>query len=493
MNHARRDLSPMGADARAPRVGIGAEWRLIETGGFPMTSSRFQSVLAGRLRTFAAVVLGVVAVALLATWLMPAQYTAKAQVFVQARTSATVPAISNHVANEADLVRSERVSIAALRMLGLQSDAALKKRWLEETGGRGDFESWAGEQLARKLDVRPARDSNILTIAYTERDPQRAAAAANAFVNAYLETSSQIREEGVAQSSASFERGTRQLKDALATAEAKLAAYQRDHSLTSTDEKLDADSVRLSELNAQLVAAQAAAATAAGRERQAGSGRSATDEVLKDPLVTVMSAELARQEAHLEELRQRMGSANPALAEQQKIVDTWRSRVGGATRRASSSAAAEARIAADRVAAIQAATDAQRAKVLGGKSARDQAARLQQDVELARRSYDAAVLRMNESGWDSSASRGSASVVRAATAPSEASFPRPMVNVIAALVIGLIAGVAAAFWRESRDRRLRLVEDVTELLDQPVLATLSANSTHRIHRTVQERLQWSNA
>ncbi|MEJ6022108.1 GNVR domain-containing protein [Ramlibacter sp. PS4R-6] len=438
-----------------------------------MTWARFQAVLAGRFTTFVVVLSGIVGLAAAATLFMPAQYTARAQVLVQARTSAAVPAMANHVANEADLVRSERVSVAALRLLGLQADPAMKARWQEDTGGRGDFESWAGEQLLRRLDVRPARESNILTVAYSAADPARAAATANAFVQAYLGTSTQIREEGVAQTSASFEPGTRQLQDAVTTAEAQLAAYQREHGITTTDDKLDADNIRLAELNAQYVVAQMAAATATGRERQAGSGRGATDEVLKDPLVTMMSAELVRQEARLEELRPGMGSAHPRLIEQQKIVDTWRSRVGGATRRASSSAAAESRIAAERVKSIQAAMDAQRAKVLGGKSARDEAARLQRGVDLARRAYDGAILRMNESGWDSSAARGSASIVRAASVPAKPSFPRPIVNLVAALVVGLIAGIAAAFWREARDRRLRLPDDVMQLLDRPLLGVLS--------------------
>jgi uncharacterized protein involved in exopolysaccharide biosynthesis len=442
-----------------------------------MTLSRFRTVLSGRRGAFLGVLAAFVGAAMFITWLLPARYTATAQVFVQARATAGMPPPTNHAANEAELVRSERVAIAAMKLLGLQSDPRLRELWQHETHGLGDFETWAGEKLARRLDVRPARDSGILMIAYSAEDPKVAAATANAFLAAYLQTSTQIREDSVAQSSGSFERGTSLLREAVTAAEAKLAAYQGEHGLTSTDEKLDADSIRLSELNAQLVAAQSAAATAAGRERQAGSGRNATDEVLKDPLVTVMSAELVRQEARLAELRSRMGSANPALQEQEKIVGTWRSRVGGATRRASSSAVAESRIAAERVSGIQAALDAQRAKVLGGKSARDQALRLQREVELARRAYDASVLRMNESGWDSGASRGSASVMREATVPARPSFPRPLVNLVCALVLGLIAAIAVAFWRESRDRRLRLPSDITQLLDRRLVAILSGGGS----------------
>jgi succinoglycan biosynthesis transport protein ExoP len=125
------------------------------------------------------------------------------------------------------------------------------------------------------------------------------------------------------------------------------------------------------------------------------------------------------------------------------------------------------------VAAVQAALEAQRAKVIELKSKRDQAQRLQRDAELARRSYDAAVNRANESVLDSGGPRESVSIVKAATPPALPSSPRVIANLVAALVIGLLAGVAAAFWRESRDRRLRLEEDVGHLLEQPLLGRIS--------------------
>ena len=43
----------------------------------------------------------------------------------------------------------------------------------------------------------------------------------------------------------------------------------------------------------------------------------------------------------------------------------------------------------------------------------------------------------------------------------------------ASIVMGLLAAIAAAFWRESRDRRLRLDQDVSDLLEQPLLGMIS--------------------
>jgi polysaccharide biosynthesis transport protein len=441
-----------------------------------MSFSRFISVIVGRRVAFFTTLCCVVALVLLGTYLMPPRYAAKAQVIVEGRAAAVAqPAtIASRLATEAELFESEHVSIAALRILGLQNDPALINKWRDTNGGRGEFESWAAEQLLRKLDVKPSRDANILTISYTSADPALAARTVNAFVKAYVETTIQIREETESQSSASFGGRTKNLSTALAQAEEKLARFERENGVAFTDERLDIENLRLSELNAQLVMLQSTAANAAGRQRQAATNQAGMEEVLRDPLVSSLSFELAKQEARLAELRSRVGERHPSISEQRNVLNELKARIDAATARASSTIGIESRVAADRAASIQAALTAQRAKVMEVKSKRDQARRLQLDVELARKAYDAAVIRTNDTVLESGSSRGNVSVVKTATVPGKAAFPRPAVNVPASIVMGLLLGIAVAFWRESRDRRLRLDQDVYEMLEQPLLGVISS-------------------
>ncbi len=438
-----------------------------------MSFSRFISVIIGRRVVFLAALLGVVALVLLGTYLVTPQYSAKAQVIVEGRGSAAPSMVSSYLSTEADLLASERVSIAALRLLGLQKDPVLLAKWQETAGGRGDFEAWAAGQLSKKLDVKPGRESNVLSITYSSPDPAVAARTVNAFVKAYVDTVREIREESAAQSTDSFGGRTRSLKAALTQAEEKLASFQEANGVIFTDERLDIENLRLSELNVQLVALQSVAANAAGRQRQAATNQSGMHEVLSDPSVTALTTELARQRGRLAELRTRAGDQHPAVAEQRNTLNELNARLEEASRRASSTIAVESRIAAARAGSVQAALDAQRAKVLVVKSKRDQAQRLQRELETARRAYDAAVARANETVLDSGASRGNVSVLKAATAPAQATFPRPAINLVASIVMGLLVAIAAAFWRESRDRRLRLEQDVYDMLEQPLLGVIS--------------------
>jgi polysaccharide biosynthesis transport protein len=438
-----------------------------------MTLSRFLSVIVGRRVAFLATLGSVVLLVVLASLLAPRQYTARAQVMVESRGSVNPGnSMSGPAAAEAELVQSARVSIAALRLLGLQADAGLQNKWQDATDGRGDFETWAGEQLLKKLEVKPSRDSTLLTISYTSKDAAASARTVNAFVQAYVDIATQIREENATRTTGSFSGRTDRLKAALDAAEEKLVSFQREHAISATDDKMDIESLRLAELNTQLVTLQSQAANAAGRQRQ--SGRSSVDEVLRDPVVSMLSADLARQEARLVELRSRLGEQHPSVIEQRSTLQELRARVDAASRRVTASIAGESRIAAERVATIQSALDAQRTKVIELKAHRNQAQRLQRDVELARRTYDAAVVRANESAMESGGPRESVSIVKTATVPALPSSPRFVVNLVAAILFGLLAGVIAAFWRESRDRRLRLENEVSELLTQPLLGVISS-------------------
>lgn len=433
------------------------------------------SVIRGRPTVFLAVLCGVIALVLLGTYLIPPRYTAQAQVIVEGRrASQGMPTLSSPVATEAELLVSERVAIAALRLLGLQNDPALAAKWKETTEGRGDFEAWSAEQLLKKLDVKPSRESNILTVSYSSPDPAVAAKTVNAFLKAYVDTTIAIRDESATQSSDSFDGRTKSLKAALALAEEKLTTFQRENGVAFNDERYDVENLRLAELNAQLVTLQSAAANAAGRQRQAAANRAGMEEVRKDPVVASLSIDLARQEARLVELRSKAGDQHPSVGEQRETLNELRGRLEAATRSATSTIGIESRIAAERAASVQSALVSQRARVMEAKSKRDQAQRLQLDLEQARKAYDTAVTRSNDTVLESGASRGSVSVVKVATVPAKPSFPKPWVNLAASIVIGLLAAVAAAFWRESRDRRLRLEQDVYDMLEQPLLGVISS-------------------
>jgi chain length determinant protein EpsF len=426
--------------------------------------------------TFAAVVGAVVAF----TLALPPRYDASAVVAVEMSgldpiggSSVFKPAgaVSTHVATQVDILRSEEVALGALRSLGLPQDERWRAEWQRRTQGQGELEPWIATQLLRRLDVRPSRDSNVITVSYASPDPAFSAAVANAFVRSFMATTLQMQTGPARRFNAFFEERAKPLRAALEEARARLSAYEKEHGV-AVGEEPDAESVRLAELNSQLVGLQDAAAEAANRGKQARAAPGEMREVRNDPEVAVLTGELVRLEGHLAELKSEYGERHQAVIQARQSIRDARARLDAAMKRTAESLAAPSRIIDARLAETRAAVERQRALVLKRKSQRDGAATLLRDVENAERAYGAVLSRASQTALESAnTTQTSISVLKSATPPLWS--PGPLVrNAMVAAVLGLLLGIARALIAEHRDRRLRITEDVTARLAQPLLLAL---------------------
>src|SRR6201999_187823 len=112
-----------------------------------------------------------------------------------------------------------------------------------------------------------------------------AALVANAFAQAYLETSLDIRTDPAKKYAVWFDGQVKVARDRLEAAQRKLSDFQEKASIVSADEKADFETERLKELNLQLMQAQGRGLRGEGE----GGGNSA--------LVANLRGEVARMEA----------------------------------------------------------------------------------------------------------------------------------------------------------------------------------------------------
>jgi polysaccharide biosynthesis transport protein len=467
-----------------------------------MTLNQFITILKARWRSGLLVLLITLGTALAASLMLPAKYTATASLVLDLRAADTVAGgmqgnllAPGYLATQVDVIGSERVALRALRAQSLQNDSKLRDEWQQETKGAGDFEPWLVEQIQKRLEVRPSRESNVISISYTAPDRALAAGMANAFMQAYIDTSLELRVEPARQYNTFFDSRAKQLRDALESSQARLSAYQKQNGLLATDERLDVESARLSELSSQLVMIQALAAESSGRQSQTGTRADQMQEVLGDPVVAALSTDMAREESRIKELTARLGDSHPQVLQQRASISELRNRLAAATVRATGSVGVNASVNQSRVTQIRAALDAQRNKVLQLKGVRDEASVLQRDVENAQRAYDAMVSRVAQSGVESQNTQSNASVLKHASPPAFASSPKPLFNAAIALLLGLLLAAATMVVRELADRRLRTHEDVLTELKQPLLVTLpvakhitqASQDTSRV-RTIKARV-----
>ncbi|MBL8327790.1 MAG: chain length determinant protein EpsF [Rubrivivax sp.] len=444
-----------------------------------MTLGQLLSVFAARWRTALVVLLLAISVGVALSFLLPRAYRSSATVMIDVRTPDPVGGVpiagmlsSTFMTTQVELIKSEQVARKAISALGLTQSAEVIDQWREATDGKGEFEPWLAEALLKKLTVTPSRDSNVISVSYESPDPRFSAALTNAFVQAYVDTTVELRADPAKLYNNFFDNRAKELRDALEVAQKRLSSYQTKNGLLATDERLDVENHRLSELSSQLLTLQAIAVESGGRQDQAGTRPEQMSEVLNNPVVANLSAEVAREEARILELVERLGPNHPQLASARAQLQELRQRKADAQRIASGSVTVNNSVNQMRVAQVRGALEAQRARVLQLKSLRDEAAVLQRDVENAQRAYDAILVRVSQTNVESQNTQSNISIIKRASVSPKPSSPNTVLIVLVSLVLGTLLAIGAALIRELRDRRLRTKDDVLLDLGKPLLAVL---------------------
>jgi chain length determinant protein EpsF len=454
-----------------------------------MTFGQFLSILRARWK----VAVGVLAVTVIATLvvslLLPKQYRAVASVVVDFKpdpVSAVIyggTASPGFMATQVDIIQSDRVAQRVVKNLKLDQNPQVRRQWQDETGGAGTIESWLGSVFQRSMEVVPSRESTVISIGYRSPDPRFAAALANAFAQAYIDTTLELRVDPARQYTSFFLTQSKDAREALEKAQARLSAFQQEKGITATDERLDIENARLNELSSQLTTLQSLSAESASREAQAQGAQGANlSEVLTNPVVSNLKFEISRSDAQLKGLQERYGDAHPAVIEAKANLAELRSRLDAEIKRATGSVGLSNNVNRQRQADVRAALDAQRTKVLQMKAVRDEGLVLQQVVENAQKAYDAVQARYTQTNLESQTTQSNVNLLTQASPPIEAASPKVLLNTLLALFVGTLLALMAALMLELRDRRVRNADDITAAIELPVIGIMAKPGSRRALR-----------
>ncbi len=408
--------------------------------------------------------------------LLPKQYTASAAVLVDksidpvAGTVSASALLPGYLTTQVDIINSTRVASRAVVLLHMDQDEDLRRIWMENEKGKGDFVTWAAGGLRYKLDAKPSRDSNVVQIAYTGVDPDFVAKVANAFAQAYVETDLALKIEPARQYSVWFEEQTKQARQKVEQAQKALSAYQQSSGIVVYDERLDYENSKLGELSSQLTQLQGSLAES--RSKRASESVSTTNEAMQSRSVGELKADIAKLDAKLQENNENLGRNHPQTLRAQAELASLRRQLSRELGQIATSFDTSFKIDKQREQQLMAAMDAQKLKVLELNRQRNEFNVLRRDVESAQRDYDAVGQRLAQTRLESRSSQTNVSILSPATPPASPSKPKVLLNTLAAAVVGLTLGLAFALVLELTNRRIRSTHDLGIALDLPVLASI---------------------
>lgn len=444
-----------------------------------MTFTQFLSILRARWWLALAILVATVLLTAIVSLSLPKQYKAAASVVVDFKPDPVSAMLYGgggspaQLATQVDIIKSDRVAERVVKNLKLAENPQVRQQWQDEAGGRGTIESWLGSVFQRSMEVEPSRESGVITVSYRAADPRFAAALANAFVQAYIDTTLELRVDPARNYQSFFENRSKEARDKLEAAQSRVSAFQTAKGIIATDERLDVENARLTELSSQYTALQAISSESGSRERQAqGPQGDRLPEVLGNAVVGQLRADINRSEAAMQQTTTRLGDNHPQVLEARASLNELRARLVAETSRATGSVSLSNNINRQRVVEVKASLDAQRGNVLRMKSVRDEGLVLVREVENAQRTYDAILARLTQSSLESQSTQSNVNQLTVAVAPVEPATPRVLLNVILSAVIGLLFAVAVVLLLELRNRRVRSIGDVLAALDLPVIAVM---------------------
>ena len=434
-----------------------------------MNIGQLLRILWARRRLVVGVMFGAIVLAALAKLILPPTYVATTSLVIDTKgvdpvTGAINPTQgSNQLTTQIDVITSRAVALKVVEDLKL----------VEGTGEEADRERIGKAYgLLAALEVKPAPQSNVLRIRFEDSDPEFSAAVANAFADAYVRTSLELKLDPSRRQNVWFEEQLRTLRDTVEERRQKLSAYQREHGIIATDERLDVESSRLSDLSGQLVEAQRVQQDAQARQRQAGQSTNLNElpEIMQNSLLQSLKAELVRAEARLAELSERYDRNHPQYMSANAEVRALRSKINAEIGSATSSIKQSVELSGRQVANLQRAFDEQKERILELKRQRDEVSVLNREVETAQGAYDAVLQRASQVRLESQLEQTSVAVLDRAAVPGRPAPPGLVVSIVLAALFGAMFGAALAMLLEMLDRRVRVGDELTRLAGLEVLA-----------------------
>ncbi|MCX8518070.1 MAG: chain length determinant protein EpsF [Rhodoferax sp.] len=446
-----------------------------------MSPQQFLRILQARyqlaLLIFALTVVTVVWVSLA----LPKQYTATVALVLDVKSPDPVSGLMlqgmmapGYMSTQIDIINSDRVAKSVVSLLRLDENPAMRQQWQANTQGTGSLGDWLATVLAQKLDVKPARDSNVININYSASDPAFAAAVANAFAQAYMDVNLDLRAAPARQYASFFDEQSRAARQKLENAQEVMSTYQKVHGITTADERLDYETARLAETSSQLTQVQGQ--TTDSQSKRANGRNDTLPEVMQSTLINGIKAEIARLQARLADNNTTLGPQHPQTRRAESELAALKAQLRTETQKISSAIETTYQVGKQRERQLRETLEAQKERVLQLNKQRDVLNVMRRDIEAAQRTFELVSQRASQATIESRASQTNISVLNPAVAPQHASKPRLLLNTLVAIILGLLLAITGALLVELTHRRIRSVEDLQEALDVPNLGAIRSTT-----------------
>jgi succinoglycan biosynthesis transport protein ExoP len=449
-------------------------------------------------------VLGCLLAGIIITLLMTPRYTAVTSVEIQRESGGVADADSSSgqratqfidpefYETQYGILKSKALAVRVATDLRLYDNATFLKQnkigpdtWfsgnrVNPAGSKRDdrINAVAGLLLG-SVEIDPIKLSRLVQIKATSLEPEMAQRIANMWAADYIQVTLDRRYNASGYARRYLEQRLAQLRERINTSERRLVDYARREGIVnlpavgtgttgtgSNERSLAVDD--LVSLNTELASAVADRIRAEARLQ--GPAANSSDALANGTLSTLRTRRAELNADYARMMTQFAPDYPPARALKNQIDQIDRS-IGREEQRAGSSVSETYRASVARENALKTRVNQLKSSVLDFRNRSIEYNIIQRDVDTSRQLYDGLLQRYRSIGTGG-VGLTNISIVDEADLPGAPSSPKTLLNLVAALLIGMVLGAAGAFVAEQLDQGIAEPDDVQRYLGAPLLGTI---------------------
>ena len=335
------------------------------------------------------------------------------------------------------------------------------------------------DRLLGGLSVKRLALTYVIQLSYTSTSPFKAATLANAFANGYLVQGLDAKFDATKQANEWLNGKVADLRKQVTDAETAVEQYKIANNLMSANGQSLTES-EISTLDQQAAGARAALAEQEARLSTAkaqlahGSNGEDVGEAMSSAVIQQLQAQRAAQTQKIADLSGRYGDAHPEMLKAKRQLADIDSQIRAEIQRIISGLEAQTQVARQRAASVEASVSHSKGSLAVNDRASIRLNELTRNAESVKALYESFLNRFKETSASAGLEQSDARVVSLAEVPNYPSYPKKGSNILIGLILGLAAGVGAAFLAEMLDSGMTTAEDVERVLEIPFLGSVPA-------------------
>jgi len=333
--------------------------------------------------------------------------------------------------------------------------------------------------LNRMVKVKLRRNTRLIDVTVTHRDPELCATVANSIVSEYISAGAERLGTSIGQASKSLEKEAFELRKKLEASEQALQAYKEETRASSLDDRDNTVVAKLKELSTRATEAKSARIKIETDYEQAVSLGTNIEELLslptvaRDPNVVALVLSLTRAEDDFAGLSKRYKQKHPKYIQAATQITELKADITNAVLNAVQTLKASLEAAKSSEEALNEAMQKQEAAALELSKLSIQYNTLVREVESDRALYDAVVRGMKEATVTKDTQQtGIIRVVDPADPPDLPVSPRKTAIMAMSGLAGIFLGVFLVLGLRVTDTSIKTVDDAETLLGLSVFSVV---------------------